>query len=98
MRSKDEVVTELRSLIRECKTFLRSTAGLSGEAVAEAREKFTAKLADVKDRWNELSQTARVKGRLAVVTTDDYVRAKPWVAIGLVAGAAFVIATLSTRR
>lgn len=96
--SKDEVVTELRNLVGECKAFLKSTAGLSGEAIAEAREKFAMKLADTKDRWRELSHTARVRGRLAAVAADDYVRAKPWLAIGLAAGVAFVIAALTTRR
>jgi ElaB/YqjD/DUF883 family membrane-anchored ribosome-binding protein len=97
-RSKDQVVTDLRDLIRECKAFLKSTAGLSTEAVAETREKFAVKLADVKDRWTELSQAARVKGRRAAVAADDYVRGEPWLAIGLAAGLAFVIATLATRR
>jgi ElaB/YqjD/DUF883 family membrane-anchored ribosome-binding protein len=97
-RSKDEVVTELHDLIRECKTFLKSTAGLSTEAVAEARERFAIKLADAKDRWDELSQAARIKGRRVAVAANDYVRAEPWLAIGLAAGMAFVIATLATRR
>jgi ElaB/YqjD/DUF883 family membrane-anchored ribosome-binding protein len=53
---------------------------------------------DAKDRWDELSQTVRVKGRRAAVVANDYVRAEPWLAIGLAAGMAFVIATLATRR
>ena len=50
-QSKEEVATELSNLVRECKAFLKSTAGLSSETVTEAREKLAAKLADAKDRF-----------------------------------------------
>ena len=98
VQSKEEVATELSNLIRECKAFLKSTAGLSSDAVADAREKLALKLADAKDRWSALSQTARAKGRVTVLAADDYVRAKPWLAMALAAGLAFMIASLSTRR
>jgi ElaB/YqjD/DUF883 family membrane-anchored ribosome-binding protein len=97
-QSKEEVATELTNLVRECKAFLKSTAGLSSETVAEAREKLAAKLADAKDRWRVVSQTARVKGRRTALAADDYVRTRPWLAMGLAAGLAFMIASLATRR
>ena len=97
-QSKDGLVTDFQNLISEGKSFLRSTAGLSGDTIAQAREQFAATLADAKDRWGELSETAREKGRLAAVAADDYVHAKPWLVIGVVAGVAFVIAALTTRR
>jgi len=97
-QSKEEVATELSNLVRECKAFLRSTAGLSSETVSEAREKLAAKLADAKDRWRAVSRTARVKGRRTAIAADDYVHARPWLAMGLAAGLAFMIASLATRR
>ena len=97
-QSKEEVVTELSNLVRECKAFLKSTAGLSSETVTEAREKLAAKLADAKDRWRMVSQTARAKGRVTALAADDYVRARPWLAMGLAAVLAFMIASLATRR
>src|SRR4051812_42513400 len=95
-QSKDELLSAFENLVDEGKAFVKSTAGLSGEAVEEAREKLAARLADVKYRWGDWSQTARTKGRQAALAADDYVHAKPWLAVALVAGAAFLIATLTT--
>jgi len=97
-QSKDELLSTFHDLISEGKAFLRSTAGISGAAVEDAREKFATRIADAKERWGDWAQTARVKGRQAALTADDYVHAKPWWAIALAAGVAFMIAALATRR
>jgi ElaB/YqjD/DUF883 family membrane-anchored ribosome-binding protein len=97
-RSKDELVQEFRNLISEGETLLKSTTSLSGEALAQAREKFRDKLADAKTRIDALSTAAQEGGRRAVVATEDYVRENPWPAVGIAAGVGFVIGALTLRR
>jgi len=97
-QSKLELMTAFQDLIEEGKVFVKSTSGVSGEAVEGARERLASRLADAKDRWSDWSQTARVKGREVALAADDYVHEKPWLAVALVAGVAFVIAALTTRR
>ncbi len=97
-KSKEELMAALLDLIDEGKAFLKSTAGLSGEAVEGAREKFATRLADVKDRWGGWSKSARVKSREAMIMADDYVHEYPWISVGIVAAIAFAIAAISTRR
>jgi ElaB/YqjD/DUF883 family membrane-anchored ribosome-binding protein len=97
-QSKLELMTAFEDLIEEGKLFVKSTSGVSGDAVEGARERLASRLADARDRWSDWSQVARVRGREVALATDDYVHEKPWLAVALVAGAAFVIATLTTRR
>ena len=97
-RSKDEVLKELQALINAAEALLKSSANLSGQALAEARTRIAAKLSEAQTRCTELSKVARVKGRKAAVAADDYVRANPWPVIGTAAGVAFVIGACAARR
>ncbi len=97
-RSKEELMNDFRNLISAGEALLRSTASLSGEALAQAREQFRDRLTDAKTRIGEVSRAAVDRGRQAATATDDYVRANPWPAIGVAAGLGFVIGALLIRR
>jgi len=97
-QSKDELMSAFSNLLNEGRAFLKSTSGISGEAVEDARERFAARLADARSRWGGVSDSARTQTRRAALVADDYVRSQPWVAAGIAAGVAFVIAVLASRR
>ena len=97
-RSKDDLVNEFQKLISEGEALLKSTTSLSGEALAQAREKFRDTLKDAKTQVDALSEAARAGGRRAVGATEEYVRENPWPAIGMAAGVGFLIGALSFRR
>ena len=97
-RSKDELIKEFRNLINDGEALLKSTTTLSGEALAQARAQFRARLADARTRVDEVSRTAREKGRQAAVATDRYVHDNPWPAIGAAVGLGLVIGYLAARR
>ncbi len=97
-QSKDELMNDFRNLISEGEALLRSTAALSGEALAQAREQFRGSLVDAKARVGEASRVAMDRGRQAAAATEDYVRANPWPAIGIAVGLGFVIGALLVRR
>ncbi len=98
VRSKDELMNDFRNLISEGEALLRSTASLSGDAFAQAREQFRGTLAQAKIRVSDTSRVAMDKGRQAAAATDGYVRSNPWQAIGIAAALGFVIGALLTRR
>ena len=97
-RSKDDLLKDFQSLISEGESLLKSTTSLSGEALAQARNKFRDKLNDAKTQVATLSDAAQQKGRQAVGATEDYVRANPWPAVGMAVGVGFLVGALSTRR
>ena len=98
VRSRDELLKEFQSLISEGEALLRSMAGLSGEALAQAREAFRVKLADAKVRAGELSGSMLATGRHVAVAADDYTHDNPWLVVGIAAGLAFVAGAMATRR
>ncbi len=97
-RSKDELIREFRKLVDEGEALLTSTTSLSGEALALARERFRARLMEVKTRIDDLTVAGRDIGRRAVVAADGYVRENPWPAVGVAAGLGLVIGALTIRR
>jgi ElaB/YqjD/DUF883 family membrane-anchored ribosome-binding protein len=97
-RSKDDLVKDFQNLITEGEALLKSTTSLSGEALAQARERFRDKLNEAKTQAEALSDAAKEGGRRAMVATEDYVRANPWPAVGMAAGLGFLVAALSIRR
>jgi ElaB/YqjD/DUF883 family membrane-anchored ribosome-binding protein len=97
-RSKDDLVNEFRNLVSAGDALLRSTTSVSGEALSQARDQFSAKLADAKDWLGDASRTALDKGRYAAGAADDYVRANPWPAIGIAVAAGVVAGALFARR
>ena len=97
-RSKDDLLKDFQTLISEGEALMKSTTTLSGEALAQARDKFRDKLNDAKAQAAALTDAAQQKGRQAVVVTEDYVRANPWPAVGMAAGLGFVVVALSIRR
>ncbi len=96
--SKEDLVDEFRNLVSAGEALLRSTTSVSGEALAQAREQFGAKLADAKGRLGDASRAALDRGRYAAGAADDYVRANPWPAIGIAVAAGVVAGALFMRR
>jgi ElaB/YqjD/DUF883 family membrane-anchored ribosome-binding protein len=96
--SRDNLVSEFRNLIAEGESLLRATSNLSGEALANAREKFRGQLATAKARASDYSAMARARGREAAVIADDYVHDNPWAAVGVAAGVGFLLGALLSRR
>ena len=97
-RSKTEMVKEFESLMSAGEALLKSTANLSGQALIEARDRFSTNLTAAQKRYKEISETAKVKGRQAAKDADDYVHANPWPVIGTAAGVAFLLGVCSSRR
>jgi ElaB/YqjD/DUF883 family membrane-anchored ribosome-binding protein len=97
-RTKDDLVNEFKTLINEGEELMRQTSNLSGDALALARERFRARLADARVRMNDLGGIARERGREAARLADDYVRESPWISVGAAAGLGFLLGVLLARR
>jgi ElaB/YqjD/DUF883 family membrane-anchored ribosome-binding protein len=96
--SKDKLVDEFRNLVDAGDALLRSTTSVSGEALARAREQFSAKLTDARGWLGGASRAAVDRSRYAASAADEYVRANPWPAIGIAVAAGVVAGALLARR
>ena len=85
-----QIAEELRALVSDAETLLRSTTTTGG---AEMQERAQATLQDLRARLNALEETVRVRAR----DVDSYVRDNPWQAVAGVAGVALLLGLIMGR-
>ena len=85
-----QIAEELRALVSEAETLLRSTANAGG---AEVQERAQATLQELRARLNSLEDTVRSRAR----DVDSYVRDNPWQAVAVVGGVALLHGLLVGR-
>ena len=86
-----QIAEELRALVSEAETLLRSTANAGG---AEVQERAQATLQELRARLNSLEDTMRSRAR----DVDSYVHEKPWQALAAVGGVALLLGLILGRR
>ena len=85
-----QIAEELRALVGEAETLLRSTANAGG---AEVQERAQATLQELRARLNSLEKTVRSRAR----DVDSYVRDNPWQTVAVVGGVALLLGLLVGR-
>ena len=85
-----QIAEELRALVSEAETLLRSTANAGG---AEVQERAQATLQELRARLNSREDTVRSRAR----DVDSYVRDNPWQAVAVVGGVALLLGLLVGR-
>ncbi len=96
--NRDELVTNLRSVINDAEEVLRTTADQAGGKASELRVRMQERLQQAKIRLQDLQDGAVQRAKAAGHAADDYVHDHPWRAIGAAAGFGLVIGLLLGRR
>jgi ElaB/YqjD/DUF883 family membrane-anchored ribosome-binding protein len=96
--SKDKLVADLKIVIADAEELLRATASQAGEKVSAARERVQASLANARLKLVDAERVVVDRTRKAARVTDEYVREKPWQAVGVAAGIGFLLGLLINRR
>lgn len=86
-----QIAEELRALVSDAETLLRSTANAGG---AEAQDRAQATLQDLRARLSALEDQVRSRAR----DVDTYVRDNPWQAVAAVGGVALLLGLIMGRR
>ena len=94
--SLGDVLEDLRTVVRDAESLLRTTGDDVGERVADVRTRIEEKLENARERLNEEGAATRMKA--AARSTEDYVRENPWTAILIAAGLGYLIGNLGRRR
>ena len=92
--TRGKLVEDLKAVVADAEELLKASASHTGERIAAARAKAEESLKAAKARLDEQEGAVMAKTRAAA---EDYVRANPWKAVGIAAGAAFVLCLLATR-
>jgi ElaB/YqjD/DUF883 family membrane-anchored ribosome-binding protein len=95
--TRRKLVEDLKAVVADAEELLKATAGQTGERIAAARAKAEESLKAAKARLAEQEGAVMAKTRAAAKATEDYLRANPWKAVGIAAGAGFVLCLLAPR-
>jgi ElaB/YqjD/DUF883 family membrane-anchored ribosome-binding protein len=87
MERTDDVMQDLRAVIADAEELLRATADQAGPKIEEVRA-----------RAEESLRAAREHLKGAGAELDSQVRANPWAAVGIAAGAGLVLGILLSRK
>ena len=94
----DEVVKDLRELAVQTEALVAATAGQGGEKIQHLRMRAEDSLREARLRLLEAGVRLEGKVRHGTRAVDDYVHDHPWHALGVAAGAAFLIGYVFGRR
>lgn len=98
VESKDQVVSDFKSLLSEGEALFKSAAAGGDQALAAARDKFKQQLEVAKERYWELQDAAVKKAKVAATATDEYVHVNPWTSIAVAGGVGLLLGLMVTYR
>ncbi|NWF56775.1 MAG: DUF883 family protein [Syntrophaceae bacterium] len=96
--SREKLVEDLKAVVNDAEALLKATAQQTGEKIAEVRAKAEQSLKTAKVRIAEEGKEIMEKAKSAAKSTDEFVHAHPWKAVGVGALAGFLIGLLISRR
>lgn len=95
---REKLMNDLKVVIADAEELLKMTASEVGDKAAALRTRMQARLEQAKSDLLHLQELTVVKAKEVGQATDHYVRDNPWQAVGLAAGAGFLIGLLVSRR
>ena len=96
--SKGKLMEDLKAVVSDMEELLKATASQTGERISAARVKAEESLKAAKGQLAEEGKAALARAKSAAKSTDEYVHAHPWGAVGIGAAAGFVLGLLISRR
>ena len=92
--STDQLVTDLKRVVRDSEELLHDTVGVAGEKGHQMRERLARAIESIKSTCTTLEAKA-VEGAKA---TDKVIREHPYQSIGVAFGLGVLIGVLVTRK
>lgn len=94
----DDLLEDLKAVMRDGEALLRATEGEVGEKIAEARARAEESLGSARERLEEAKEDLGARARTAAHSADVYVRENPWTAVAVAVGIGFLLGSLNRRR
>src|ERR1022692_822640 len=97
-RGRKSLFKDFGDVLAEPESLLRRPAAETGERASDLRSQVESKLLSAKLKLQDLQDDAVDRAKAAAKATDEYVRDKPWQAIGAAAAVGFLVGVLVSRR
>ena len=96
--ARDNLMDDLRSVIKDAEDWLRHGSQVTGEEFQAAKVKFEKTLSTAKADLMRMEGLVLEKTKEAAKATDEYVKENPWKAVGLGAAIGVVVGMLIARK
>jgi ElaB/YqjD/DUF883 family membrane-anchored ribosome-binding protein len=96
--NRQKLFADAKVVLDDVDALLKQAASATGKQAEELREQAAEALHKARLRMGEAQVTLREQTRKTLRDTDDWVHANPWQAVGVVAGVAFLLGLLVSRR
>jgi ElaB/YqjD/DUF883 family membrane-anchored ribosome-binding protein len=94
----EQLMDDLHTVIRDAEGLLKATAAQTGEKVQEFRARAEESVRQAKARLATVEEEALERAKALAGDADEYVKTKPWQAVGIAAGVGLVLGLLISRR
>lgn len=92
------VRNDMKTLVQDAQQLFREASNSTGEKADELRAKGLVLLDVALEKAQDMQAVAVEKGKAAAHSTDEFVHAKPWQAVGIAAGIGLLVGLLAARK
>ncbi len=96
--NSNSLARDTQNVVSEAQELLKTVKEEGANKLEQVKSTVGAQLDVAKEKFGELQTTVQEGAKVAYTTTDDYVRANPWRAVGIAAVAGALVGFLATRR
>jgi len=96
--SRDRITQNFRDLVNDAEALLKSTAAYTGEGYEAARARVASRIESARGAIYDLEGRALDRYKEASATTETYVRANPWQAVGIAVAVGALVGFIAHRR
>lgn len=94
----NQVGREVQNVVTEAQELLKTVQTEGSSKLDEVKSKMSAQYDAARARLGDLQSTVQEGAKVAVDTTDEYVRSNPWTAVCIAAGVGAIVGFLASRR
>jgi ElaB/YqjD/DUF883 family membrane-anchored ribosome-binding protein len=97
-KNTSPIARDIQNVVTDAQELLKTVQSEGENKLADVKTKVQAKLDNARQMLGQLQTSVQDGAKVAVDTTDAYVRANPWRAVGISAALGALIGFLAARR
>ena len=89
---------DVQNVVSEAQELLKTVKDEGANQMDNVKSKLASQYDVARQKFTEIQGTVTDGAKVAMDTTDQYVRSNPWTAVGIAAAAGAIIGFLASRR
>ena len=89
---------DVQNVVSEAQELLKTVKDEGASKLEDVKSKLGAQYEVAREKFGEIQTSVQEGAKVAMTTTDEYVRSNPWRAVGIAAAAGAIIGFLASRR